>query len=144
MYYLWMYGSIFGRINRSEWWIFQTILVMVAFLHITAWLDFQLYDSAIFFQLGSAVIFCSSVAVSAKRWHDRNRTMVMTIFYFLSLIVLVLDPFQASGVISILSLINLAGFFWTLVECGFLKGTAGPNDYGQPSEGIKMRRKRVV
>jgi uncharacterized membrane protein YhaH (DUF805 family) len=144
MYYLWMYGSIFGRINRSEWWIFQTILFMVAFLHVTVWFNLQLYGNVPVFWFGSAVIFCGSVAVSAKRWHDRNRTMLMTIFYFMSPVALILDPVQASGAMTALAFVNLVGLFWTIVECGFCKGTTGPNDYGQASEGIKLRRRRVV
>jgi uncharacterized membrane protein YhaH (DUF805 family) len=28
------------------------------------------------------------------------------------------------------------GFFWTLIECGFLDGTPGPNRFGPSPKGI--------
>ena len=47
------------------------------------------------------------VAVGVKRWHDRDKSGAWT---FLQIV-----PF---------------GPLWVLVECGFLPGTDGPNQYG--------------
>ncbi len=51
------------------------------------------------------------VAVLVKRWHDREKSGWM--------VLLILIP-----------VVNIVGFFWTLIECGFLEGTIGPNRYG--------------
>ena len=51
------------------------------------------------------------LAVFVKRWHDRDKSGWM--------ILLILIP-----------IVNIIGFFWTLIECGFLDGTIGPNKFG--------------
>jgi uncharacterized membrane protein YhaH (DUF805 family) len=49
-----------------------------------------------------------ALAVYTKRWHDRGK----------------------SGWWTLILLIPFIGFIWFLVECGFLRGTEGPNQYG--------------
>ena len=49
-----------------------------------------------------------SLAIYTKRWHDRNK----------------------SGWWSLIMLVPIIGGIWLLVECGFLRGTEGPNNYG--------------
>jgi len=47
-------------------------------------------------------------ALGAKRWHDRGK----------------------SGWWMLIVLIPFVGGIWALVECGFLRGTVGPNQFG--------------
>jgi uncharacterized membrane protein YhaH (DUF805 family) len=54
------------------------------------------------------VIAYSSLAVAAKRWHDRGK----------------------SGWWSLIGLVPIVGIIWTVVENGFLPGTLGPNRFG--------------
>jgi len=54
------------------------------------------------------LVIWPSIALGVKRCHDRNR----------------------SGWFMILSLIPILNF-WYLIEIGFLRGTEGPNDYGE-------------
>jgi uncharacterized membrane protein YhaH (DUF805 family) len=49
-----------------------------------------------------------SLAIGVKRWHDRNKT----------------------GWWMLINFVPVIGPFWYLIECGFLKGTSGPNIYG--------------
>jgi uncharacterized membrane protein YhaH (DUF805 family) len=49
-----------------------------------------------------------SIAVGIKRFHDRNKSGVWILIIFVPLI----------------------GSLWYLIECGFLRGTPGPNSYG--------------
>jgi uncharacterized membrane protein YhaH (DUF805 family) len=63
--------------------------------------------------LASIVI---SLATSAKRWHDRNK----------------------SGWWILIGLIPVIGWLWSLIECGFLPGTDGPNTYGWPDSGSPL------
>ena len=55
-----------------------------------------------------------SLAVQVKRWHDRDK----------------------SGWMVLINFIPIVGFFWTLIECGFLDGTPGPNRFGPSPKGI--------
>jgi uncharacterized membrane protein YhaH (DUF805 family) len=54
------------------------------------------------------VFLYPSLAIYAKRWHDRGK----------------------SGWWTLICLVPLIGGIWMLVECGFLRGTEGPNQYG--------------
>lgn len=54
------------------------------------------------------VLAWTHLAVFVKRWHDRDK----------------------SGWWMLINLIPVIGWFWTLIECGFLEGTIGPNKYG--------------
>ena len=49
-----------------------------------------------------------SIAVAVKRYHDRNK----------------------SGWWVLIVLVPVIGGLWYLIECGFLRGTVGPNNYG--------------
>jgi len=55
-----------------------------------------------------------ALAIQVKRWHDRDKT----------------------GWMVLINLIPIVGFFWTLIECGFLDGTPGPNRFGPSPKGI--------
>ena len=48
------------------------------------------------------------LAVAAKRWHDRNKSVLWILFSFIPII----------------------GQIWALVELGFIKGTKGHNRFG--------------
>jgi len=54
------------------------------------------------------VFLYPALAIYTKRWHDRGK----------------------SGWWSLILLIPLIGPIWFLVECGCLRGTEGPNEYG--------------
>lgn len=56
----------------------------------------------------SLVFLWSKLAVFTRRWHDRNK----------------------SGLWSLILLIPVIGVIWFIVECGFLEGTVGDNQYG--------------
>ena len=53
--------------------------------------------------------FWSIMAMQVKRWHDRDK----------------------SGWMVLVSFIPIVGPWWALIECGCLRGTMGPNNYGQ-------------
>ena len=54
-----------------------------------------------------------SLAITAKRWHDHNK----------------------SGWWTAIVMIPLIGPLWTFVECGLLEGDPYENDYGPPTCG---------
>lgn len=64
--------------------------------------------------LGLIAIFAlaslwSSIAIQIKRWHDRGKPGTMVLVNF----------------------IPIVGGIWALVECGFKRGTTGPNTFGE-------------
>lgn len=52
-------------------------------------------------------------AIQAKRWHDRDKSLVWMLIAFVPLI----------------------GGIWVFIECGLLEGTPGPNPYGPDPKG---------
>ena len=59
------------------------------------------------------VVTWVSLAVSVKRWHDRDK----------------------SGWMVLIGFIPIIGAIWTLVELGFIRGTVGPNRFGDDPVG---------
>jgi uncharacterized membrane protein YhaH (DUF805 family) len=62
-----------------------------------------------------AALIWISLALQIKRWHDRDK----------------------SGVWVLINLIPFVGGIWSLVECGFMDGTMGPNRFGPSPKGIQ-------
>src|SRR5882672_10497922 len=113
--------SFQGRVNRAKFWL----------VHVVMWVVILVVFAAIF---GSAAVASDpqaalqsvgligglillvvyvlaiwiGLAVAAKRWHDRNKSAWWIL----------------------IALVPLVGALWYLIECGFLRGTPGPNTYG--------------
>lgn len=111
-----------GRIGRLQWWLAQIIvipLLLVAGVTIFA-LARSGSDSAEdaiassgmsgLVVIGAIIALCVwiNAASTVKRFHDRNKSG----FWFL----IVFVPY--------------IGGIWQIVECGFLSGTPGGNNYG--------------
>ena len=113
--------SFQGRINRAKYWLVLVgmwVVVAVVFGALFAPMMTAADPSAAMASMGAisfivmAVLYILLIwiglAVQVKRWHDRNK----------------------SGWWVLIALVPFIGVFWALIECGFLKGTAGPNPYG--------------
>ena len=123
-----LFTSFEGRINRKPFWLSLLALVIVEWIVVIV-LGLVLGTS----MMGSVdpnmapdeaasmamtamiplwivllLFLYPSLAVYTKRWHDRGK----------------------SGWWTLIILVPLIGSIWFLVECGFLRGTEGPNQYG--------------
>jgi Predicted membrane protein len=95
-----------GREKRLPWWI-ATILVDLGLGMVYA--IFGMPRPSVFFLLLLAPpLIWISVAVQVKRWHDRDK----------------------SGWWFLMNFVPIIGWLWVLIECGFLRGTPGPNRFG--------------
>jgi uncharacterized membrane protein YhaH (DUF805 family) len=96
-----------GRINRQRYWAFTLV-------YLAAYVVTSIIDAIIGSEIGVVSLLLvlaaiyPSICVTIKRWHDRDK----------------------SGWWILISLIPIVGAIWSLVECGFLKGTEGANRYG--------------
>lgn len=120
--------SFRGRISRGLWWessftvwcvslffelLFISILSNGEIATVTAIVKSSLFFIFIILNLWI------NLALQVKRWHDRNK----------------------SGWMALVNLIPIFGGIWVLVEVGFLKGTKGPNRYGEdPLQLIEGKR----
>lgn len=119
--------SFDGRVSRKAFWLFLLALLVISVLN--AVLDLLLRpmprslgpttdpSAAFIAALGATpwwhwaltvLVLVSSLAVYAKRWHDQDR----------------------SGWWALIILVPVIGPLITLVMCGFIAGTPGPNRYG--------------
>ena len=159
--------SFNGRINRAKWWLFllvcigyfiaiwvvSLILMQVSLSILAIW--------GIITLIGYIVLIYSSLAVGAKRLHDRNKGAIwLLVFYGIPMAIscyymytiygsfgaamgatdqqaAVMNMMQAMQGLWWLQLIDLVVGIWGLVELGILKGTTGDNQYGpDPLAGV--------
>jgi len=110
-----------GRANRAKFWLVAlAIFVVEAILFAVLGSNVAMSDdpqealarmgpvTSIVLLLFGILVTWISIAVGIKRFHDRNKSGVWILIIFVPVI----------------------GGLWYLIECGFLRGTVGPNDYG--------------
>jgi uncharacterized membrane protein YhaH (DUF805 family) len=109
--------SFEGRINRARFWTGVVVLVVIYLVLIVINVIIASIfggNSVVTTLVGiiSIIIYLAmlwpSIALGVKRFHDRNK----------------------SGWWVLISLVPIIGGIWYLVECGFLEGTKGPNQFG--------------
>jgi uncharacterized membrane protein YhaH (DUF805 family) len=106
--------SFEGRIPRRTYWAASLLMGLIfgaIFLVVFLLANEKVFESAAFLFLipvWLALVYCS-IAVSVKRWHDRNK----------------------SGWWWFIGAIPYIGSIWTFIENGCLRGTMGPNNYGE-------------
>lgn len=123
-----LFTSFEGRINRKPFWLSLLALVVVEWilmLVLSLVLGTSMMGSIdpnmapdeaaalatkgmIPIIIVSLLFLYPALAVYAKRWHDRGK----------------------SGWWTLIGLVPIIGGIWLLVELGFLRGTEGPNQYG--------------
>jgi uncharacterized membrane protein YhaH (DUF805 family) len=118
---MWLRKLLFsfdGRVGRAPYWLVLLAVLFIDSVAFGAVGGFEVLDGdtmaverkgrfwALLVVLPSLWI---GLVVTVKRWHDRNK----------------------SGRWVLVNLVPVVGWLWTLVECGFLRGTTGPNRFGQ-------------
>ena len=97
-----------GRIDRATFWragvlaLFGLAVLLRALLDIARWPPDQAE------QWVSLLLAWPMAAVSAKRWHDRDRSAWWVL----------------------LLLLPVVGVLWLVADNGFVRGTPGPNRFG--------------
>jgi uncharacterized membrane protein YhaH (DUF805 family) len=74
-------------------------------------------------------ITISAIAVAIKRLHDRDKSgLWVLVFYLLPGVIGNIGPY--TGLDIVFQVVSLALSIWALIELGFLRGTSGRNPYG--------------
>ena len=106
-----VYFSWQGRISRKTYWVFSMPLALIAFLSGLLSPEENADFPWFIFIIILIILLYPSLVINIKRAHDRNRT----------------GWFSLVLIVPIISL-------WPLIELGFLKGSDGPNKYGEPDK----------
>ena len=106
-----LFLSMDGRIGRQTFWMGVLAFIVIAVVAYV--LDMILHtpsvgNSGAISLIVSLVMIYPSIALSAKRWHDRDKSAWWIL----------------------IGLIPIIGAIWAFVEVGCLKGTTGPNRFG--------------
>jgi uncharacterized membrane protein YhaH (DUF805 family) len=117
--------SFHGRLNRMKFWLIPIAVDIVVFVVLAILvamgggsmemaadgtmppLGGGIVGSIVAFVVVVAAVWIS-LAVAVKRYHDRGK----------------------AGWWILITLVPVIGGLWYLIECGFLRGTIGPNAYG--------------
>ena len=120
--------SFSGRINRAKFWLYWALYVVTGLIfdrvlvlvegpsgepEVSGLAALLLVVLAVAYVV---VVTWSYLAVHVKRWHDRDK----------------------SGWWVLIGFIPIIGFIWTMIECGFLKGTEGENRFGPDPLGPEL------
>ena len=113
--------SFEGRANRAKFWLVALLIFVAEIILVAAIFGAELTSgdpekmaaavgplAAIILAIFVIAATWISIAVAVKRYHDRNKSGWWVLIVFVPVI----------------------GGLWYLIECGFLRGTAGPNRYG--------------
>ena len=113
--------NVQGRANRAKFWLVALGIVVVEVILFAVILGGAALSgdpeqiAAAMGPVASVVVLVFvviatwiSIAVAVKRYHDRNKSGWWVLIVFVPVI----------------------GGLWYLIECGFLRGTPGPNTYG--------------
>ncbi|MDP2573154.1 DUF805 domain-containing protein [Vibrio sp. vnigr-6D03] len=131
--------SFRGRIGRQVFWIWNAFYYLIV-------IGFSFGAGTLFPDLGNviAIAFLAfmlfpDLAITAKRWHDRGKSVYWLALHIPVIAGRVLVPVAAPGVEiqtspleMIASILALAAGVWIFVECGLLKGDDKENQYGAP------------
>jgi uncharacterized membrane protein YhaH (DUF805 family) len=102
-----------GRIPRKIFWLYGVAVPLLLGAYVQGVLAIAgVREQALEVALNAGLLW-SALAVSAKRWHDRDK----------------------SGWWALLQFIPVIGTLWTLVVNGFLRGTPGTNRFGDDLTG---------
>ena len=121
--------SFSGRINRQPFWlsilaivvlqwVLMLVLGMILGTSMMGGIDPNMPPdeaAALAMKSMTPIIIISllflypALAIYTKRWHDRDK----------------------SGWWSLIMFVPIIGALWFLIECGFLRGTEGPNRFGE-------------
>jgi uncharacterized membrane protein YhaH (DUF805 family) len=110
-----------GRTNRAKFWLVAVALLVIEIIVLGVLCGGAMMSddpqqalaslgpvAGIVLVIFGLAITWITIAVGIKRFHDRNKSGVWVLIIFVPVI----------------------GGLWYLIECGFLRGTPGPNDYG--------------
>jgi uncharacterized membrane protein YhaH (DUF805 family) len=103
-----IYLSLTGRLSRREFWLFGVLALIGVALLVTLLLGIAGVRERHADVVVNLLLFWPGLAVSVKRWHDRDK----------------------SGWWVLVALVPVIGWLWALIENGFLRGTAGGNRFG--------------
>jgi uncharacterized membrane protein YhaH (DUF805 family) len=105
---LFVFLAVKGRVSRRTFWIYGVAALLGLGLLGHALLGIAGISTSSSEVIVNLLLVWPAIAISAKRWQDRDRA-----------------PWWV-----LVSLVPIVGWLWALVDNGFVRGTPGPNRFG--------------
>ena len=105
----WLLFSFDGRIGRRSWWLWGAAVMIGMAMYLTVVLRLAGLSGETADLLVNALLLWPALAISVKRWHDRDKPAWWVLIAFVPVI----------------------GWLWVLIENGLLRGSAGANRFGK-------------
>jgi uncharacterized membrane protein YhaH (DUF805 family) len=115
-----LFFSTRGRISRRTFWGYGCFALLGLALVGMALLNIAGVQAERAENLVNLLLAWPAIALSAKRWHDRNHSAWWVL----------------------VNLVPVVGTVWALVANGFLRGTSGSNRYGD--DPLQARADRLI
>lgn len=129
--------SFKGRVTRQTFWIWNLSYYLIILLWIQLCNRLVPELSPLLIPLALLVLLIPDLAVTAKRWHDRNKTSWWLLLNVPLIAGRMMVPATGEELTTTPTLLDTASTLlallcgsWILIECGLLPGTAGPNRFG--------------
>ncbi|ENC9836633.1 DUF805 domain-containing protein [Vibrio fluvialis] len=133
--------SFQGRIGRQTYWIWNVcyyLAIVSVIVLLNRWLPgLAPYVLPLFMLL----ILVPDLAVTAKRWHDRDKSswwLLLNVPLVIGRMTVPMGEASMTATPNLLDTgISLAALLcgsWILIECGFLAGSDGDNRFGKAPE----------
>ena len=101
--------SVKGRVSRRTFWLYGVLALLGLGLLLTLLLGIAGVEQRYIETFVNLLLVWPAIAVSAKRWQDRNRS-----------------PWWV-----LVTLIPVIGWAWALIDNGFVPGSPGTNRFGE-------------
>jgi uncharacterized membrane protein YhaH (DUF805 family) len=102
-----------GRVPRKIFWLYGVLLPVALGAYAHSLVGIAGIQGLWIEGILNGLLWWSALAVSAKRWHDRDK----------------------SGWWALVQFIPVIGWIWILIENGMRRGTVGPNRFGDDLTG---------
>ena len=106
-----LFFGLRGRIGRGTYWRAGVLGLLAVGLAAMALLRIAGLSSERAENLVNLLLAWPAIAITVKRWHDRDR----------------------AGWWVLNNMVPLIGWLWAFIDNGFMRGTPGPNRYGEPA-----------
>lgn len=138
MNYAQLLFSFDGRVGRKHFWIWNVVYYLIVSIVGTSLIQAAPDMATVGILVTFMVLLVPDLAITAKRWHDRNKSNWFLLLNVPLVIGRILMPVPGqpavseSSFVSAISFIALVSGVWILIECGFLKGSDRKNRFGDP------------
>ena len=141
-----LFFSFSGRTNRAKYWLVAVINGVIAGVSVGVALATNSAVMWVFFGLVVLASVVSAISISARRLHDRDKTALWLLAYYLVpwFLSAVGALSGSTGVNALLGLIGLGISIWAFIDIACLKGTIGGNRFGRTARRKTLSRLRYA